>query len=114
MPEVHGKADIAGPEGIPTSAQLIARLAALGYGGCGECPGAFEPHRIACSPMEFEKRISVAAGAMTEIGTLSERTCFPSQLATAVPWASARICGEHDPTNPRVALADGGSAGADC
>ena len=33
--------------------------------------------------MEFEKRISVAAGAMTEIGTLGERTCFPSQLATA-------------------------------
>jgi len=68
VPEVHGKADIASPEGIPTSAQLIARLAALGYSSCGECTGAFEPHRVACSPMEFEKCISVAAGAMTEIG----------------------------------------------
>ena len=34
--------------------------------------------------------------------------------ATAVPWAGARVCGEHDPAHPRVELADGSSAHADC
>jgi hypothetical protein len=57
---------------------LIARLGALGYSGCGECPGAFEPNSIACSAIELEKRISIAACAVTEIGTLGEQTCFPT------------------------------------
>jgi hypothetical protein len=30
--------------------------------------------------------------------------------ATAVPWAGARVRGEHDPAHPRVELADGRSA----
>ena len=83
MPEVHRKADVAGPEGVATTAELIARLAALGYSGCGERSRAFEPHRIACSAMELEKSIAIAACAMTEIGALGEWACFPSQRAAA-------------------------------
>ena len=83
MPQVHGKADVAGPQGVAASAKLIARLAALGYSGYGECSGVFEPHSIVCSAMELEERIAIAACAMTEIGTLGERTCFPSQPAPA-------------------------------
>src|SRR5215475_4363842 len=58
VPEVHRKTDVAGPEGVATTAELIARLAALGYSGCGERSGAFEPHRIACSAIELEKKHS--------------------------------------------------------
>ena len=67
----------------PTPPELIARFAALGYGGHRECSGAFEPHRIACSALQLEKRIAIAARAMTEIGTLGERTRLLGQLAPA-------------------------------
>jgi hypothetical protein len=72
-------------ESTAPARELIARFAALGCGGHGECSGAFEPHRIACSPPQLEKRIAIAARAMTEIGTLGERTRIPGQLAPANP-----------------------------
>src|SRR5262249_7435119 len=41
VPEVHRKADIAGPQRVPPPTELIARFAALGCGSHGECSGAF-------------------------------------------------------------------------
>ena len=80
VPEVHRKADIAGPQRVPPPPELIARFAALGCSSHGECSGAFEPNRIACSALQLEKRIAIAARAMAEIGTLGERARLPGKL----------------------------------
>jgi hypothetical protein len=83
VPEVHREADVAGPQRIPPPPELIARFTALGCSGHRERSGAFEPHRIARSALQLEKRIAIAARAMTEIGTLGERTRLLGQLAPA-------------------------------
>src|SRR5262245_52653582 len=72
-----------GPQRVSPPPELIARFAALGCAGHGECSGAFEPRRIACSALQLEKCIAIAAPAMTEIGTLGERTRLPGKLTPA-------------------------------
>src|SRR5271165_4820384 len=61
---------------------LLARLAALGHGSHGECPGAFKPNGVGCPPMQFEECVAVAASAMTKIRTFGQRSCDAGELAT--------------------------------
>src|SRR5262249_44004757 len=79
VPQVDGEANVARPQRISAAAKLLSRLAALGEAAHGECAGAFKPNGVACSPIQLEEGIAVAAGAMTEIGAFGERPRGPGE-----------------------------------
>src|SRR5258708_39187643 len=72
VPQIDGEANIARPKRVSAAAELLARLAALGCGRHGECPGAFKPNGVARSSMQLEECIAVAPGAVTEIGAFGQ------------------------------------------
>ena len=67
VPKVNGKADVAGPKGIPSAAHDCLRAAILDDGRHGELACAVEPNRVVRAAVEFEECVAIPTRAMAEI-----------------------------------------------
>src|SRR5215831_11853135 len=81
IPQVDCEADVTGPQRVTTLPERVASLLKLGDGGHRESLCTVEPERIAGPAMEFEERVAVAPGAVTEVRTFRKRARSPSEIA---------------------------------
>jgi hypothetical protein len=70
IPQVDGKTNVACPKGVTPSPELLACRPTLGNRGHGKRV-PIEPDGVLGSAIKLEKRVAIAAGAMTEIGALN-------------------------------------------
>src|SRR6516165_1462197 len=81
--EVERDADVTGPQRVTTPTDFGPLGLDLLDGVHRETPGAIEPSLIAGEFVELQQGESVAGGAVTQPGTLAERSSSPDQLAGA-------------------------------
>ena len=79
--EVEGGAGVAGPEGVAAATVLGRCPLDLFDGVHGEPARTFEPKFVSGALEQLQKGVSVAGGAVAEVGALLEGACLPRQLA---------------------------------
>src|SRR5580658_3607947 len=73
IPQVNREPHIARPQRVPALSVLLMVRFGLGDAVHGKGAGAIEPADVAAAPMEFQKRIAIAAGAVAKIRALDQR-----------------------------------------
>ena len=81
VPEIDRKPGVAGPQRIAHPAAAFRLGFGLRDAVHRKRARAFQPSGVARAPIELEERIAVAAGAMTQVGALAERSCRPNGFA---------------------------------